>query len=289
MKTTFAVNWHYGAATHPGWFRMINEDRSLLRIGTTSRGEPYAVAAIADGVGGSGDGSKASETALNQVRHWLDGQLHPLFREADFWLRLNPEVSRLFRAINEELIRLGNDAGCQISTTLTLLFLLNETFFIFHIGDCRVYHFNRGHLRQMTKDQSWISEQVRRGRLSKQQARRHPRRNMLLQCLGAHKELQLIRRTGFYTPGSLFVLCSDGFYNRITDSVMERLLIEHDKANTDVQQLSDVLVDRALDNRSNDNISVLLLKPLNPSFTGWRRACHRMKNIRMLFPVEWRK
>ncbi|MEK3723490.1 PP2C family protein-serine/threonine phosphatase [Paenibacillus sp. FSL H8-0034] len=290
MKTTFAVNWQYGVATHSGWFRMINEDRSLLRIGSTESGEPYAVAVIADGMGGSGDGEKASDVATEVVRHWLDEQLPSILRRKLIWGKLDNSIERLFYEVNDRLIQIGMDAGNQIGTTLSLLFLLNETYFLCHIGDCRIYKVNyKMHIRQLTRDQSWIYEQIRKGRLSRQQARKHPKRHVLMQCLGYQKNLKLIKRRGFFVPEHLFLLCTDGFYDRLSDTRIERFLREGEKEQQDLQQMSDMLIDRALDKRSNDNISVVLLRSLNASFTFWQRLWHRTKNFQILFPVQWRK
>ncbi|NHN30707.1 PP2C family protein-serine/threonine phosphatase [Paenibacillus agricola] len=290
MKTTFAVNWQYGVASHPGWFRMVNEDRSLLRIGSTHSGEPYAVAVIADGMGGSGDGEKASEVAIDIARLWLDEKLPALLRRKTLFPQLNISIEQLFYEINQRLIRLGEDAGTQIGTTLTLLFLLNETYYICHIGDCRIYKANHKlNIHQLTRDQSWIFEQVRKGRLSKQKARTHPRRHILMHCLGYQKKLNLVQRTGFFTEDHLFLLCSDGFYDRLPDPRIERYLQEGNQEGQDLQQMSDMLIDRALDKRSNDNISVILVRSLSSSYSFWERLWYRTKNFHMLFPVQWRK
>jgi protein phosphatase len=241
-------------------------------------------------MGGSGDGGLASETALDTVKMWLDNQLPALLRSKDVGTALSPSVVGLFYAVNEKLIELGKLTGSLIGTTLTLVFLLGETYFLFHIGDCRVYKVTRGsRLRQLTVDQSWAAEQVRKGRLSKQKARRHPKRNVLLQCLGLEKRLKIMMRTGFYTKHNKFLLCSDGFYDRMPDPLIERLLRESDQDQPELQDICDMFIDKALDKRSNDNISVLLLRPVTSPYSPWKRFCHRCTNFNILFPVKWRK
>jgi serine/threonine protein phosphatase PrpC len=213
-----------------------------------------------------------------------------LLRRKSVFPQLNVSIEQLFYEVNEKLIKLGKDAGTQIGTTLTLLFLLNETYYICHIGDCRIYKTNhKMHIRQLTRDQSWIFEQVKKGRLSKQKARTHPKRHVLMQCLGYQKNLKLVQRSGFFTQDQLFLLCSDGFYDRLPNPRIERFLREGNQENQDLQQMSDMLIDRALDKRSNDNISVLLLRSLNSSLSTWERFWHRTKNFHILFPVQWRK
>jgi serine/threonine protein phosphatase PrpC len=289
LKTTFAVNWEYGVATHSGWFRMTNEDKSLLRIGSTHRGKPYAVAVIADGMGGSGDGALASEIALEAVKSWLDEQVPALLKQNNAWSKLAPSADRLFRDINTQLLEHAKYTGNQLGTTLTLLFLCDEMYFLCHIGDCRVYMVNRKQrLRQLSQDQSWAAEQIRKGRLSRLQVRKHPKRNVLLQSLGANRGLKLVKRFGFYSPETLFLLCSDGFYDRLSDRGIERIFREEDEQH-DLQQLSDMLVNKALDTQSGDNISVVLLRSIIAAFSPWGRLFHRCKNFYMLFPADWRK
>ncbi|MBE1441849.1 PP2C family protein-serine/threonine phosphatase [Paenibacillus sp. OAS669] len=289
MRTTFAVHWHYGIATHSGWFRMMNDDRSLLRIGTTEQGDPYAVAVIADGVGGIGDGSRASDAAMDHVRHWLDNQLPKLLKTARLRGAFIQSTKKLLHEINVSLLEMGNHAGSQMSTTLTLLFLLNETYILCHIGDCRVYYFHRQRLKQLTKDHSWVAEQVRKRKMTPKQARKHPHRHVLLQCLGVQKELNIQYRSGFYSPNSLFLLCTDGLYDRMSHSKIEYFLKDNESSELNLQQVSDLLVDKALDQRANDNISVLLLSPLNRPLTLLQRIRDRLKHCDYLFPADWRK
>lgn len=289
MRTTFAVHWHYGVATHSGWFRMMNDDRSLLRIGTTVQGDPYAVAVIADGVGGVGDGSRASDTAMEHVRKWLDSKLPKLLKVEPLRSAFIRSTRALLEEINEALLKQGKDAGCQLSTTLTLLFLLNETYLLCHIGDCRIYNLKRQRLKQLTRDHTWVADQVRQRRMTLQQARKHPNRHVLLHCLGTQQDLTIHYKSGFYNPDSLFLLCSDGLYDRLPSKGIERLLAEQESSEMNLQQLSDLLVDKALDQRSHDNISVLLLRPLSRSQSLVQRMLYRLKNMHYLFPVKWSK
>lgn len=291
MKTTFAVHWQYGVATHAGWFGTRNDDRSLLRIGATNVGEPYALAVIADGMGGIGDGSLASDCALEGVRQWLDTRLSGILVMKDMWSQLDASVERLFYDINTKLLQLGKEAGTQMGTTLTLLFLLRETFYVCHVGDCRIYQFGSrlSPFMQLTKDQTWTAEQVRKRRISREAARNHAKRHVLLQSLGSQDRPKLVKRRGFYDPNHLFLLCSDGLYDRLPNSRIASILRQAELSKSDLQQLSERLVDSALDSQAIDNISVMLLRPLHSHFSAGQRIWHRMKNLHVLLPVTWRK
>jgi PPM family protein phosphatase len=279
MKTKIAVHWHYAVATHTGWFRTTNEDRSLLRMGTTKAGMPYAAAALADGMGGSGEGNQASETAIGAVKQWLDERLPILLEDKAPMERVKTSLQGLFKVIHRILIEKGEESGTMLGTTLTLLFLMNEEYLVVHVGDCRVYCLpRRGSLRRLTRDHSWVSEQVRRGRMTRKQARNHPRRHVLLQALGVKKEPNIYVREGLYVPRSLFYICSDGFHDRFSDLRLAEMLQHARDTDRDLQELSDELLDLALDRHADDNISLLLLRPMTRTRTDKERYLLRAAN-----------
>ncbi|UUZ79234.1 hypothetical protein LJK88_29055 [Paenibacillus sp. P26] len=96
MKNRIAVYWQYGATTHTGWFRTLNEDRSLLRMGTSGGGTPYAAAVLADGMGGTEDGGLASETAVQMVKEWLDARRRACGMPRTFGTRWNGSCADFF-------------------------------------------------------------------------------------------------------------------------------------------------------------------------------------------------
>lgn len=280
MKTTIAVHWHYAVATHTGWFRTTNEDRSLLRMGTTQAGLPYAAAALADGMGGSGEGNIASEAAIGAVKQWLDERLPALLEYKKPMQQVEASLLSLCKAIHRILIERGEASGTMLGTTLTILFLMGEQYLVVHVGDCRVYRLPRhGSLRRLTKDHSWVSEQVRRGYMTYKQARNHPRRHVLLQALGVKKEPDLFIATGLYAPKDLFFFCSDGFHDRFSDLKLEELLKKARETDRDLQELSDELLDQALDRHADDNISLLLLRPMTRVRTERERFLLRLAHL----------
>jgi PPM family protein phosphatase len=297
VKTKIAVHWQYGAATHSGWFRTTNEDRSLLRMGTTAAGMPYAAAALADGIGGVGDGRTASETAMLAVKQWLDERLPQLLEDKHPIERVESSLQGLFRAIHRLLLERGTETGTTLGTTLTVLFLMDETFLIAHVGDCRIYYIPwRGGLKRLTKDHSWVSEQMRRGRMTRSQARTHPKRHVLVQTLGVRVEPSVYIRRGMYTPRSVFLFSSDGFHDRFTDLKLSELLKSAREPDRDLQELADELLDKALDRQAEDNISIMLISPMTRTCTDRVRWTRRLMNVHRqvkklleLIPVYLRK
>ncbi|ALS22459.1 PP2C family protein-serine/threonine phosphatase [Paenibacillus naphthalenovorans] len=283
MKKTIAVHWRYGAATHSGWFRTWNEDRSLLRMGTSREGKPYAAAAIADGMGGTADGGWASEIAVQRVKAWFDNRL-PQLVSADALTALAQEGEALFRSINREIRDAAIQRNDALGTTLTLLLLVEPVYTIVHVGDCRIYRLKpNGQCGRLTRDHSWAAEQVRRGRMSAKRARTHPKRHVLLQSLGMRKDPDIYIRSGLYSAHTLFLVTSDGFHNLYSDPSVASMLRKLRQSGMDAQEMCDELLSRALSKKSEDNISLLLLEPSGTAPVSVRRRVNVHFQLSILF------
>lgn len=281
--------WQYGAATHTGWFRTLNEDRSLLRMGTSGGGTPYAAAVLADGMGGTEDGGLASETAVQMVKEWLDARLPGLWDAPNLWNAMERELRGLFLAIHIKL----KANGSRLGTTLTILLLSGGSYFVAHIGDCRVMHVrDDGRYRLLSRDHTW----VRTRRIPSSKAVRHPKRHVLTQSLGMQGMPSVYFRSGVYMPGSLFLLSSDGFHGCFTTRAIAAMLQKELQQEGDLQQACDRLMARALWRQAGDNISLLSIRPMGeiPPRKELVRlylqhGLRRLKKIHTLIPVFGRK
>nr|WP_285854377.1 PP2C family serine/threonine-protein phosphatase [Paenibacillus elgii] len=247
----------------------------MLRVGQTVKGVPYAAAALADGLGGSEDGAQASELAIRRLKEWLDDAKVPaLLSTGDSLTRLEREAEAWFLTVHQELVEIGRGSGGRLGTTLTLLLLTDAVYFIAHVGDCRIYRLSpTGRCKRLTRDHTWVSAQVRRGRMSARRARSHPKRNVLLHSLGMGEQPDVYVRSGYYAPGTLFLLSSDGFHDRFLPRSIATLLRTANGKGSDLQEMCDLLLTKALQRKSNDNISVVLLKPV----TGRKNAKERLR------------
>src|SRR5205814_4747367 len=86
-----------------------------------------------------------------------------------------------------------------------------------HIGDSRCYIVQRGAIKQLTKDHSWVAEEVEAGLLTEEQARVHPRRNIITRALGLRPEVDVDVYDTDLEPGNLVVVCSDGLHGLVTE------------------------------------------------------------------------
>jgi PPM family protein phosphatase len=308
--------WEYGLSTHVGPVKKVNEDRSFFRYSTQGKGQDYAIALMADGMGGYQAGDKASELAISKIKQWWDKNITHIVNGG---LSLPESIESLkaaFFEINEELIKISYQDGVMAGTTLSVILFHQNQYGICHVGDSRIYQIstkkiyptskmsenayeitqpliegclptqrlieygcnqipvNSSNLEgmiQLTQDHSWVETEVQKGRLKREEARVHPRRNVLLQCLGIDPSLDVFVQEGYSNEGDIFLLCSDGFYSLFSDSSIENLILSRTSKKVNLQSITDELVELANQQKdAADNISAMLLQKMTLDRKGLR-------------------
>ncbi len=252
----------------------MNGDRIWHHFGTTADGVRYAVAVLADGMGGLEGGVQAAELAVRRMSSWVEKRLPLVLGHRGSWCSLQRELHERIELVHRELRELRAKDGRRYGTTLTVLLLVDSVYWVFHVGDCRVYRLAPNGvmpLRRLTYDHTWVDRQARLGLMSADTARRHPRRHVLLRYLGMSRRLVIDMYCGAYKPGTLFMLSSDGFHSCFSDGQLERMLRIAAAKGCTVQASSEELVKRALEAGSSDNISVMLLRPGGRGPSSWTR------------------
>lgn len=200
--------------------------------------------AVADGMGGHRAGEVASAMAVEALRMRLQS------RQPD--LRL---MRQAFEEANGQIAAAsaGEERLQGMGTTMTALWQTERSVLIAHVGDSRVYLLRKGNLRQVTDDHSVVAELLRCGLITPQEARRHPYRNVITRSLGSAPtvEVDLLERER--EPGDLWLLCTDGLSNMLTDREMEALL-----GSLPPQKAADALMQKALNAGGTDNITFIL-------------------------------
>jgi protein phosphatase len=128
------------------------------------------------------------------------------------------------------------------------------------VGDSRTYLFRRGQLRQLTRDHSFVQEQVEQGLLTPDQARGHSLRNVILRAVGAGESLAVDILRGKSLPGDIFLLCSDGLHDMVEDDLIRDILAPQ----AGVPAKAARLIETARSAGSYDNITVVLCEVLSP-------------------------
>lgn len=229
----------WGAASHQGRRRSLNEDGYLA----TGR-----VFFVADGMGGHEAGEVASAEALSALSGLADvDQVEPALVEA-------------FLEIAQQRIRaIETDSGNAPGTTLTGV-LVDERedvpYWLFvNVGDSRTYMMTGGVLAQVSVDHSEVQELVDAGTITMDEARRHPRRNVITRALGAQDGVRADFR---YIPVALHdrvLICSDGLTGELTDEQITTILLEQ----PDPERAAGILVDAAIQAGGRDNITVVVV------------------------------
>ena len=169
-----------------------------------------AVAILADGVGGLGQGDVASRLAVEVALR--------TFREAKPSLEPKQLLEKMFRAANLAVYDQGMDnrEKGRMATTLTISLFRNSEVTIGHIGDCRVYLIQNGRIQLVTSDHSYAAQQLKLGLISEHEAATSELRSMLTRSLGREPIVQVDYYTCTVNQGDHLVQCSDGLYTCLT-------------------------------------------------------------------------
>jgi len=216
--------------------------------------------AVADGLGGHNAGELASSIAIEVLAQEMESA-------PSSW----PVPKRLKRAVQEANLRIYNKATTvpelhKMGTTLTASALVGSTLTTAHVGDCRLYLLRNGELTQLTKDHSWVWEQVQYGILSPEEARTHPRRNILSRCLGHELIVGIDVITMNIQPGDILFQCSDGIHTSLAECEMLELL---QVGRPDVS--CEAMIQRARDAGGEDNLSAQVASVISCSPDAPRR------------------
>ena len=230
------IGFSHGAATSVGRVRRINEDSFLVAP---------PIFAVADGMGGHGSGDLASTVAVQVLARYAG--LRPLFTEA-----VLAALEEANRAIIEQ------EVPTRMGTTVTGLAGLEtaggDHLMVFNVGDSRVYRLDADGLEQLTVDHSEVQELVLAGVITREQARTHPRRNIVTRALGSEPALLADHWLLPAVGGDRFLICSDGLFTELPDEVIVPLL-----SMGAPQQAAQALILAANDAGGRDNITAIVV------------------------------
>jgi serine/threonine protein phosphatase PrpC len=207
---------------------------------------------VADGMGGHAAGEVASEMAVQIVAREL-GPVREL-HEASVESRVASSLRNANVAIFQRTIAESDKQG--MGTTASVLILSGRRYLIGQVGDSRVYLLRNGELRQLTKDHSYVQEQVDAGFLTPEQARYHPYSNVITRCVGASETVEPDVYRGEARSGDVFLVASDGLTGMVDDRRLQQLLLA--RATTD--RIVQALISEANGRGGLDNITAIVVR-----------------------------
>ena len=233
-----------GSATDVGLVRSNNQDRLLVA-------DPLF--AVADGMGGAAAGEVASATAIEGMASAFEAAGRSTEES------LIDAARSANRAVWEQAESNPDMRG--MGTTLVALALLEDgRIGAVNVGDSRLYLYRDGSLRQITSDHNLVSELVAEGRISKEEAEVHPRRNIMTRALGVDPDVPVDIFVEDPTAGDRFLLCSDGLPRELRDDHIASLLSRL----ADPGEAAKELVEEAKRRGGNDNITVVVVDIEDP-------------------------
>ena len=206
--------------------------------------------------GGHAYGEIASKMACEGLADYYNKEQSPK-NGLDFHHAKLHHLTRTILHSNNQILRESkkNIALRGMGTTLSVLVLLKEKALIAHVGDSRIYRLRQGHLEQLTVDHTMAQFLMEEGEIAPAEAVKHPARHVLTQVMGAEIE-KIDTRVETLAPGDLFLLCSDGMHDMVTDDDMLKILL----APSSAQLVCDQLLGAAIENGDKDNVTIIIVK-----------------------------
>lgn len=234
--------------TDRGRVRSHNEDAGGIYYNSTNQ----LLAVIADGMGGHQAGDVASKMAITQIdKQWKNTKKFEKPNEIEEWL-LNT-----IQEINKSIYEYAqNNQECEgMGTTLVIVVHIDEFLTVAHIGDSRCYLLNQDKLKQVTEDHSLVNALVQSGQISRDDAKHHPRKNVVLRALGSELQVDADIKTISIDENEKILLATDGLTDKILDEELFEIINKHDDIHLACQELIDLANNRG----GEDNISLILL------------------------------
>jgi PPM family protein phosphatase len=233
----------YGARSDPGRVRASNEDSYIANIKST-------IFLVADGMGGHAAGEIASHIAATTVEEVVAGKT--VESNMDDLLRLAVQKANASVYETQKL-----KPECRgMGSTLTVLTFLDKHYFVAQVGDSRAYLFRNNALSQLTRDHSLVWPLYESGLLTKDDISRHPQKNLITRSIGTQPQVEADLQKGEMLEGDIFLLCSDGLTDVLSDQDIQQMLSYKDRH---PQALSDLLINSANAGGGPDNITAIVV------------------------------
>jgi protein phosphatase len=235
---------YFAGLTDTGLVRSVNQDAYYI---DDPEGRFFIVA---DGMGGHAGGQEASRLAVETIRSYLAQQWRTDASSAEL-------LEQAFRLANEAIVeeQLRHPALNDMGTTAVAVVFREDLPWCAHVGDSRLYRLRGSKLQQITEDHTWVARAIKAGHLTPEEARSHPMRHVLAQCIG-RPDLEEVTVGSFKVQaGDRLLLCSDGLTEELSDPAIANNL----KSIRAGERAAATLVEAAKEKGGRDNITVVIV------------------------------
>ncbi len=238
----------YSALSDIGVKRQKNEDNWAIVF---DKDENPVGFIIADGMGGYLAGEEASKIAVNGMSPVIQKCVEDKLSTKD----IRPLVSEQINFINNKIMNYSREnlGGFESGTTLSLGMVIDDKLHIIHVGDSRIYRIREGEILQITEDHSLVSELMKEGLISADEANHHPDRNKITKALGFENDFFPDIFVEQIIKDDIYIFCTDGLYEGIDDQKILKTVLNEPREDT-----SQRLIEKAKESGSTDNITVIV-------------------------------
>ncbi|MDU2373417.1 MAG: Stp1/IreP family PP2C-type Ser/Thr phosphatase [Peptoniphilus harei] len=231
------------SATNVGNYRKNNEDSYYVN-------ESKNLYILADGMGGHLAGERASKMATEII-----GQDFAKDREIKSIDDAIEILSSSIRDANKKIFDSSqeNEDYRGMGTTLSSGLILGDVLIYSNIGDSRIYRINE-EMEQITQDDSFVNYLIEIGEITEEEAKNHPKKNVLTKAMGTTSDIEVIVNTLDIKDKDVFLFCSDGLTNMVSDEEIFKIVKENSP-----EEARDMLLNLALKNGGMDNITFILV------------------------------
>lgn len=209
------------AKTDIGKAREINQD--YYSIPTTENQLPLFI--LADGMGGYNGGEIASKLATESVKSYITNNFQTIEPNKETILGLLQNAIEYANMVVYEKSKSEEDLQ-GMGTTLDICLIYNNKLYIGHVGDSRIYRIRGDVIRKLTKDHSYVQQLVEDGKITREEANHHPKKNMLMKALGCTAFVEPDIRARNLEKGDILLMCSDGLTNMVEEETIQKVVKE---------------------------------------------------------------
>ena len=250
-----------GMITDVGQVRTIDEDSILaadLSFGINSENEKFLLLAVADGMGGHAKGEEASKIALNTLTKSV---IPELFEEKSFTELLENGIKNANQEILDYTSKNPESSG--MGTTAVCALVKGNDVHLANVGDSRAYVISNDEIRRVTKDHSYVQALIDEGKITEEEAREHPQKNVITKAVGIMESVEPDTMKLTLDNDESLLLCCDGVIAHLPDEDIHKIICDADDPQNACQQIVDLANERG----GTDNISLIILSPKNEDET----------------------
>jgi protein phosphatase len=242
--------------TNVGMKRTHNEDNFSIT-------EESGLYIVADGMGGHASGEIASKMAVDAMREFFAATANDPERTWPYKMDRSKgyEENRLITGIKLANLRIYESAQRDprqrgMGTTIVAIFAVEDSVYVAHVGDSRVYRLREGTLEQLTEDHSLLNDYIKMKRLTPEEIANFPHKNVIVRALGMKDTVKVDTRLERPKAGDVYLLCSDGLSGPVSDEMILEIL----DGTGDLRAAATKLINKANENGGPDNITCVLAR-----------------------------